>query len=299
MDLGHIEGIACLELEPEGTAKGEAGLGHWRRALNGNVVETTAQAEEICAAVLKEIYCDEQTVRVMFRAERKRLRGTYCANRIVLYGHPRVATLLHELAHHVVSQRYSYGVAAHGKEFKKTFVEVFRAFGIVYGVDVNAAAMKAYDEMQEHGQKLAVGDIVIAKQTGREYRVTGFGRTRVQFERIDGRPGRYSAKAEYLKLRDEKPAPEPAKVEKQAKPVEKPVAKVAKVEKPEPKLAVSVISVGSKVENTRKAGSLWKVTEVTEDGKLVCEALTDDSRKGKVLPVGRVRTFAARTMKEA
>ena len=213
MDLGHLEGISNRDIPIDGQAKGEAGLGHWRRALNGNCVASVADGRRIAAAVLAEMFVDVPLGDVIFRAGRKNLRGHYHGRpkAITLYGHPRLATLLHELAHHVVAVRYDMRQPPHGKAFKKTFVEVFRSFGIVYGVDIQAASMEALAEIESHSQEFKIGDIVTSQTAvddGRVFKITGFGRTRIQMLEISsGRDG-YRANPAQMVLVD----PEPVKV---------------------------------------------------------------------------------------
>jgi len=279
MDLSHIDGIECRDLKPEGTAKGEAGLGHWRRALNGNIVETMADAETICDAILEEMNIHRGVV-VGFRPERKSLRGMYWhgSAQIHLYGMPRLATLLHELAHHVVEERYTGWVQPHGKEFKKTFIEVMRTFGVLNGVDLNKAAMKAYDEMRGHEKSLKPGDLVKCNR-GRTWEVTGFGRTRVQIKNVEtGRDG-YSAKAEYLT-----PVNEPSKTPQEVAPAAKAT--------PAP---TGEFNVGDRVWYGR-GQNWWEVTGFTNGGRVHAVAIEAIPGHEKKYPAGRKADFAPKSL---
>ena len=49
----NVPGITNLNVPIDAQAKGEAGLGHWRRALNGYCVDSTLDAVRICGKVLE------------------------------------------------------------------------------------------------------------------------------------------------------------------------------------------------------------------------------------------------------
>ena len=317
-------------------AKGEVGVGHWRRAMEGYVVTSTYHAELICKTVLTDLGLENDKVVVSFRAAKTRLRGNYRGGHINLFGHSRLATLLHELAHHVTNARFGWAAKSHGKEFKSTFVKVFRSFGTCYGLDTAGAAQEAQITIEDEVDKIKIGDRVKMTHHAREFIVTGFGRTRIKMKCAKTGTGDYSAnpvhmvivesKADPLKVKEvdrriadavkaaaRKAAPKFVIAPSKAVPISElgiftaPDPKPVVIAKPTPKPSTiraakvdsGAVNRGDRVANTRKAGSFWTVLEVMMDGKLRCKALTDDSRPGKKLPIGRTHVFAARTMKLA
>ena len=195
----NVPGITNLNVPIDAQAKGEAGLGHWRRALNGYCVDSTLDAVRICGKVLEGLNFAGSGVTVVFRPERTSLRGRYGAGRIQLFGPPRLSTLLHELTHHVVRDRYPRA-KAHGKEFKRTFVQVFQAFGVAFDVEIARAAKAAKAEIASEIRSIKVGDIVVTIGRSRRFEVTGYRRTRLSLKCLNtGRDG-YVANPLHLKV---------------------------------------------------------------------------------------------------
>lgn len=310
-------GVIHRDIAVDQQAKGEHGLGHWRRAMGGFCVATTTDAAAICERVLYDLNVERPIKAVVFRAKRASLRGNYGGGRIQLFGQARLATLLHELAHHVTIMRHGFRASSHGPEFKAIFAEVFRSFGSCYGVDIVEAAQAARQDISKEVAAIQIGDIV--KQIGRDrrFKVVGFRRTRISLLCLKtGRSG-FSGNPLHMEVVESvtpNPIPKPTpthvyvKANREVFSAVKAAEKAIKAAKPTPKPTPKPIIVDSKVKdlgpikagdlvvNTRKAGSLWKVLSVTPEGKLECRALTDDSRPGKKLPAGRVWIFAARTM---
>ena len=181
----EVPGIINRDIPVDGQAKGEAGVGHYRRALNGYCIDSAAAGERISNEVLKAMKVLTPLRAVVIKPGRVNLRGRYGSGRIQLFGHPRVATLLHELAHHVVRDRFPLA-KAHGKEFKRVFVEVFTTFGKVYKVNIVRAAEFAQIEIANEVASIKVGDIVqsIGKSTKR-FKVLGVRRTRLALECVE------------------------------------------------------------------------------------------------------------------
>jgi preprotein translocase subunit YajC len=179
----NVPGITNLDIPIDAQAKGEAGLGHWRRALNGYCVDSTLDASRICGKVLEELNFEGTGVVIVFKPQRVSLRGRYGRGRIQLFGPPRLATLLHELAHHVVRERFPRA-KSHGKEFKRVFVQVFQAFGVAYDVAIARAAKAAKAATSEEIHAIKIGDVVqtAGGLDGRKFKVTGRARTRLILE---------------------------------------------------------------------------------------------------------------------
>ena len=196
----NAPGISNLSIPVDAQAKGEAGVGHYRRALNGYCVDSPADAERISATVLRELKVLTPLRSVQFLKGRASLRGQYGGGRIRLYGHARLATLLHELAHHVVRDRFP-SAKNHGPEFKRVFVQVFQAFGVAFDVEVGRAAKAALVEIRSDVREIKVGDIVQQiGRPGKKFEVTGKARTRLILKLVGTDRTGYRANPVHLEL---------------------------------------------------------------------------------------------------
>ncbi len=149
----------------EGRPTGEAGLDHLRRALDGIVVPTAAHAESLVEELchVRGIY---GVVGVELARNLKRKRGHY--NRairvIVLYGTPRLATLLHEWAHHAVGCRYRAVRQAHGREFKAELRWAHGAIQRICALELDTRA--AARELRAEVPRFRAGDRVKVQGLG-------------------------------------------------------------------------------------------------------------------------------------
>lgn len=148
-------------LRDEGTGTritGEAGLEHLRRSIAGIVVPSYDGAYSLTEE-LSHMRGIPNVRNVEYRRGLKRKRGHYdrAMETIVLMGTPRLATLLHEWAHHAVKNRYATNKKAHGREFKGELRWAYRAIEKVTALDlsveVRAAAMQ---ELREEARVRAV-----------------------------------------------------------------------------------------------------------------------------------------------
>ncbi len=171
------ERLAYLDsARSEQAAKGEHGLAHLRRALDGIVVPNERHAESLIEELchMRGIRGGGQDdshhgVRVEFWQGRKRKRGHYnkAFELIVLNGVPRLATLLHEWAHHAVGCRYVHVRQAHGREFKAELRWAYKAIQSVTGLklDVRQATRELSKEAAEV-PTFRAGDRVMVRGRG-------------------------------------------------------------------------------------------------------------------------------------
>lgn len=143
--------------ETEGV-RGEAGLEHLRRSVAGVVVPSYSGAHSLTEE-LSHMRGIRNVNGVEYRGALKRKHGHYdrAVEVIVIMGTPRLATVLHEWAHHAVLCRYATSKKSHGREFKAELRWAYRAIESVTALDlsteVRAAAM---GELREEARARAV-----------------------------------------------------------------------------------------------------------------------------------------------
>ena len=168
--------------EAEGPAVGEAGLHHFRLALRGHTVPNRLHAQEIAEALCRHsgIECARAMPRVIYRAARKSLRGNYSrgSGTIQLFGVPRLATLIHELAHHLNSDddretqiRYTGKRDIHGKRFKRALEALHLAAGELLGYDMRAMAAEASQLRTAEASAFEIGAVVTFPRDRRQFRI--------------------------------------------------------------------------------------------------------------------------------
>jgi hypothetical protein len=202
IDFSQLKTVHVSEpARGEGAARGEAGLGHYRKALDGWVVDSAAAAAEICDGILDMMGILERVERIEFKSALKNKRGDY--NRgtrtIRLFGHRRLMTLSHELAHHVTGIRAPF-VKAHGKEFKRELRNVLNALSRVAGVNIAAEAEVARATIIAETPTFKRGDLVKSLgPKGRTFEIIGLKRTRYSM-RCTETGGKFSGRASGLRL---------------------------------------------------------------------------------------------------
>lgn len=290
--LGQYPGIEFREgLRIDSQAAGEHGIGHFRRALRGHIVKDPRAALKIVNDVLKEMNVKPIEM-VYFRAARKHLRGNYHRSVIQIFGYPRLATLLHEAAHHATYNRHGF-VQKHGYLFKKTFVELFTEFGKLSGFPMQFRAQEClYEEIKEV-QEFRSGAEVISR-SGRRFRIIGKRRTRYLLKCM--KTGEeYTANPASLTLVKPETTENVTKTNRQ-------IAAAVKEASPESKRGPVVekglkFQVGDRVFFGRQK-DFWTVTGYTAEGRVTVIAEGPDRRDPTRWPAGRSEAFAERSLKK-
>lgn len=190
--LEHIEFVTA------GYGKGEHGLRHLVGAIGGIIIPDPLDATDI----INEI-AEVNDIKVLYNAERLNLYGRYHRDSrcIVIYGRPRLATILHEAAHHVAWDSDS----SHGFFFKGCLYKLYVEAEFVLGLDILNKGEKIRDSDRHKTLidkfKIAPNATVRIKgdENGIEYRVVRHMTKNCMIESIQsGR--KYRIQPKYLEV---------------------------------------------------------------------------------------------------
>lgn len=163
-------------------SSGEAGLHHYRQGLNGYKVHNQVVAMEICQELILAWNARGKTQipalkRVEMAKGRASVQATYYRRTMkIVMNSKEVATLLHELAHHIADYT-SPGCKAHGREFKACLRWVYMAAEETLGIEIHSLAQKA---AQAKGSEALLAPGTRVKCGARTFTVVKMRRTRYE-----------------------------------------------------------------------------------------------------------------------